>query len=361
MSKFRAACFTLNNYSEEDVERIKRESSKFTYLVFQRERGVEGGTPHLQGYAYAPNPKSLAGWKTSIGARAHIEAARGSGAQNREYCTKEETREPSTEPWEFGTMPAQGARSDLAAVHQRVVEGATLKAISEESPGDFIRYFRGIQAVQQLYVPSRHWKTTVSWFHGPTGTGKSLEASNRFPDAYWKMGSSKWWDGYEGEGAVIIDDYRRDLCTFAELLRLFDRYPMRVEYKGGTCKFVARHIIVTTPKSPRETWEGRTDEELGQLLRRIEEVRYFPTLFAPSGGDVGSRTGPGVIGDQTGVVGSSLLGNGSEQPGTGGSVQMDAQYPGWDERPVEWQSHPDIIPDEFLVDIDDFLNGLSQS
>ena len=319
MAKFRAACFTLNNYTEEDVARIEAFGNTVTYCVFQRERGVEGGTPHLQGYAYAPNPKSLSGWKRSIGDRAHIESARGSAQDNRAYCTKEDTREAGTAFIEIGTMPAQGARSDLAAVYKRITEGASMQAIAEESPGDVIRYFRGIQAVQQLHVPSRRYKTTVAWFYGPTGTGKSLEASERFPDAYWKMGSSKWWDGYGGEAAVIIDDYRRDLCTFAELLRLFDRYPMRVEYKGGSCQFVARHIIVTTPKSPRETWEGRTDEELGQLLRRIEEVKYFPAIFAGRSGAVGS--GEGGPGDA-------------------------AQSGGWDAVPAEWEEYVNNIVDE---------------
>lgn len=313
MTKFRAACFTLNNYTEEDVTRIEAFGRSITYLVFQRERGVEGGTPHLQGYAYAPNPKSLRGWKRNIGERAHIESARGSAGDNRKYCTKEDTREPGTEPVEVGAMPSQGARSDLAAVYQRVVEGATMQEIAEESPGDVIRYFRGIQAVQQLHVKPRRFKTTVAWFYGPTGTGKSAEASERFPDAYWKMGSSKWWDGYGGEVAVIIDDYRRDLCTFAELLRLFDRYPMRVEYKGGSCQFVARHIIVTTPKSPRETWEGRTDEELGQLLRRIDEVKYFPAMFA-------------------GAVRS-----GSE--GVGGSEARIPDEEEWNDVPEQWQEY----------------------
>jgi len=329
MSKFRAACFTINNYTEEDVRHLTSEAANLTYLVFQREVGNEGGTPHLQGYAYAPNPKTLAGWKRSISQRAHIEAARGNGAQNREYCTKDETREPGTEPYEYGTLPTQGARSDLAAVYRRVVEGASLKELAEESPGDVIRYYRGIQAVQQLHVPSRRHKTTVAWFYGPTGTGKSLEASTRFPDAYWKMGSSKWWDGYSGEAAVIIDDYRRDLCTFAELLRLFDRYPMRVEYKGGSAQFVARNIIVTTPKSPRETWEGRTDEELGQLLRRIDEVRYFPALFAPAGG--GDAPEPVV-----------------------------AQDPGWESVPVEWQEYADVNNDyDDLLYIDDEMQAQS--
>lgn len=35
---------------------------------------------------------------------------------------------------------------------------------------------------------------------------------------------------------------------------------------------------VTTPKSPKDTWEGRTEKELGQLIRRIEQVVHFSVL-----------------------------------------------------------------------------------
>lgn len=135
-----------------------------------------------------------------------------------------------------------------------------------------------------MFQGRRNWKTNVFWWYGPTGTGKSREAAERFPDAYWKPPTTKWWDGYDGQADVIIDDYRRDLCTFAELLRLLDRYPMSVEYKGGTTQMLARNIVITTPRDPRDTWEGRTAEDIAQLERRIEEIRRFgdePVALAP--------------------------------------------------------------------------------
>jgi hypothetical protein len=94
------------------------------------------------------------------------------------------------------------------------------------------------------------------------------------------MPANKWWDGYEQQPAVIIDDYRRDFSTFAELLRLLDRYPHRVEKKGASIQFNSSTIIITTPKPPEETWAGRTEEDLAQLMRRITEVREFKADIA---------------------------------------------------------------------------------
>lgn len=123
-----------------------------------------------------------------------------------------------------------------------------------------------------LYSRKRDFKTEVFWYHGSTGGGKSRRAAEENPGAYWKNPTTKWWDGYQQEDCVIIDDYRRDFCTFAELLRLFDRYPLTVESKGGSTQFYSRKIVITTPRDPRSTWVGRSDEDIGQLLRRIDSI-----------------------------------------------------------------------------------------
>jgi len=282
MSRFRAACFTLNNYTDDEVAnlRLLPGGGALKYLVFQFEIG-ENGTHHVQGYAYAKDAKSLASWKTLISPRSHIERARGTPEQCRDYCTKEETRQPGTEPFIWGELPEQGKRTDLDGVFALIKEGKSESEILEADPTSFIKYTNGIKRAMVLHAPLRSWKTTVFWWHGSTGSGKSREAFERFPEAYWKPPASKWWDGYDGQQTVIIDDYRRDLCTFGELLRLFDRYPFYVETKGGTRSFVARQIVVTSPRSPRDTWQGRADEDLGQLERRIEEVRLIGDLVAP--------------------------------------------------------------------------------
>lgn len=40
-------------------------------------------------------------------------------------------------------------------------------------------------------------------------------------------------------------------------------------------QFRAKDIVITAPHRPEIMWAGRTAEDLGQLMRRIEVVRLF--------------------------------------------------------------------------------------
>ena len=214
----------------------------------------------------------------------HIEVLRGTVDQAIAYCSKEESRD-AREQFGFverGTKPVgagvPGHRSDLTDVAAVISDGGGLKQVFDVDPGAFIRYQRGINAAIELHARPRDFKTEVFWYWGGTGTGKSRAAHAAAPDAYWKSASDGWWDGYVGNDDVIIDDYRCDFCKFSALLRLFDRYPLRLQIKGGTVQFVSKRIFVTAPRRPEVMWDSRTEEDLAQLKRRITEVKHFAIL-----------------------------------------------------------------------------------
>lgn len=95
-ARSRAWCFTLNNYSDEDV--LTFQAMECDYIVFGKEVG-ESGTPHLQGYVYFANARSLKSVK-KINAKMHLEPAKGSSKQNFDYCTKQDK-----DFFEKGTRP----------------------------------------------------------------------------------------------------------------------------------------------------------------------------------------------------------------------------------------------------------------
>jgi len=248
------------------------------YQCWQEEVAPTTGQKHYQGFVYFMNPVMFNSVKTYLnevyGVQCHIEKAKGSPAQNKEYCSKP----GGTNFTEHGVCPEQGARGDLAEIGKRLAAGDTLLDVAESFPSDFIRYHGGIKAFQ-LITHSKARNSAVDpivyWWFGPTGVGKSRKAFEEFgAQAYVKM-NDKWWDGYIGQPVVIMDDYRPSLMPFNEFLRCIDRYPYRVQPKGGSIELSATTFVITSCGRPEDLWHGRTDEQLGQLLRRITEIVEF--------------------------------------------------------------------------------------
>lgn len=209
--------------------------------------------------------------------RPHVECARGSASQNRDYCSKPDTAVANTFR-EVGDIPRQGNRTDLAELAEAITQGTSIEDIASQFPTEYIRYHRGIQALKTATSTkprSSAVAPTVYWWFGPTGTGKSRLAFESFPNAYIKMPTNKWWDGYVDQTEVILDDYRPSMCPFHELLRLLDRYPMKVEFKGGSTELQATTFVITTCERPEHLWQGKTTEQIDQLIRRITEIKML--------------------------------------------------------------------------------------
>lgn len=261
--------FTINNPTEQDVPSLAWKDAK--YVVFQKESGAEG-TTHYQGYVVFGQAQRLSHCK-KLNARAHWEVRRGSHEQAKEYCMKEDTRvEP---PVELGEEPRPGTRTDIAKLVELSKDlNNSVKDIIELCPIEFTKYHKAVLAIRSAVVPIRQWKTEIYWFWGPTGTGKSKKAFEMTTDPYvHNMSSGKWFCGYNGQEDVIFDDMRKDTFKYHELLRLFDRYQMQVEVKGGSVNWCPKRIIVTTCQPPERMYDTR--EDIGQLMRRIEHVEHF--------------------------------------------------------------------------------------
>lgn len=253
--------------------------------MWKREIG-ESGTKHLQGLICFPKKQRFSQIKkyfTDIGgtfAKAHIETMRGTLIQAEAYIQKSDTTDPSNrEVVTGGDRPSsQGSRTEMEQVIEGLKSGKRESEILSIDPEQYIKYSTGIKRAIQVRDKDlkRTWKTEVYWLYGPTGTGKSKyahEISNYL--GYSKNPTHNWWDLYEGEEDIIIDDYRTNMCTFSEILRLFDRYPLQLQVKGSSTNFRGKRIFITTPKHPYDTWVSRSSEDLEQLLRRITCVVRF--------------------------------------------------------------------------------------
>lgn len=140
----------------------------------------------------------------------------------------------------------------------------------------FCKNFSGIQrTIATITQQPRTFKTHVNWYWGKTGTGKTTTAYEETKDepTYWKN-ETLWWDLYEGQPNVIIDDFDGS-WPITTLLRLFDRFPYAVNCKGYTMPFTSKKIIVTSNYSPSYLYNLSPLEHLNALLRRIEYTKEF--------------------------------------------------------------------------------------
>lgn len=265
-SRHRAWIFT--DYAEEQPTSVP-----FEYLVVQRERCPTTGRLHWQGYCVFSNPRTLGGVKKVL-PKAHWEPRRGSHEDARDYCTKAETRVSG--PFEYGSPPAQGTRSDLGELCDAVARGASDRELAGCYPVQFLKFGTHISRLRMALMAPRHAKTVVAILWGPTGCGKSRWAHDTFEEAFTKD-PSQWWDGYCGQRVTILDEFYGQL-PHEFMLKLMDRYPLSVQIKGGYAVFNSELVIITSNRDPREWYSGLTERGIDwkpQFFRRIEyEFKY---------------------------------------------------------------------------------------
>lgn len=264
MSKARAYCFTVNNWTESDVAAVQALAIDAQYVIYGKEVG-DAGTPHLQGYVYYKNARSFKSVKKGL-PRAHIEVARGCPQSNIAYCSKQ------GDVWSSGEPPRQGERTDIDVVRDEMKAGANMRRVVDVAPS-----YQAIKIAEvwlKYNESARNFKPEIRWFYGSTGAGKTRAARAWLGDVdvYTCMNTGRWFDGYDGHKNLLVDDFRKDFCKFADFLKFLDRYEYRVETKGGTRQLLATKMAITCPYHPRDVYKNREDVE--QLIRRIEEDEH---------------------------------------------------------------------------------------
>lgn len=274
---------TLNNPTPADLAfySSKDNFTDATAYICSAEHAPTTGTLHLHVYIRLPNPisfQSLLKRYTTPGTRprADWQPARGSDVDSRSYLHKEGAR-VLLELGEF-RQQRPGTRSDLTEIRDQILSGIPLSEVIQGcSNYQQLRFAEGLAK----YAPCSKDARIVSWYYGPSGTGKTFTAVNSCPPDNTWVGAPPYsfFNGYSGQTHVVLDDLRANDIPFNLLLRMFDPYPLFVNVKGASVPWRARHIYITTPWHPKQFCFG---EEKFQLERRLTEIKLFEApKYAP--------------------------------------------------------------------------------
>lgn len=231
-------CFTWNNY-EDTVPNFLSSfaGTHCKYLVYGSEVG-ESGTPHLQGFFTTQKLNRIAALK-KLGLLAHLEPTKGTSLQAADYCKKD------GDYVEFGNPPTPGKRTDLSSAIDALKEGSSMHDIANNHSEVFVKFGRGLRDLNLiLNKPYQHPTVRGIWIHGPPGSGKSHSVREIFPDLYSKP-QSKWFDGYNGEHVILLDDLDSD-CLNHYLKIWSDKYACTGETKGGSVNLQHHYFIITS-------------------------------------------------------------------------------------------------------------------
>ncbi len=259
-------CFT--DFDMIEFEKIYEEYNDIVrYIGWGLEKCPKTGKMHQQGWVQFVNKKRIGGVKKIMGSKKiHLEACRGSEIENEKYCAKDNN-------FKFlGRFKVQGQRSDLESIKKALDAGENLMYVAENHFGDFIRYHKGFQAYKKMVDKKRTKKfrdIQVTFVTGPTGTNKTRNAVESNPDAYMIQGANlKWFDGYDMEKTLIIDEYNNDI-GITGLLNLLDGYQLRLETKGSHTYANWNKVVITTNLKKEEIHAQAKEAHIAALGRRV--------------------------------------------------------------------------------------------
>ena len=139
-------------------------------------------------------------------------------------------------------------------------------------------------------APVRTHETRCIYIYGPAGTGKTIavtEALKALGSVYpeWTYfakpaGGSKWFDGYDQQPIVLIDDpskfvIRNNFEAVDAFKNLISSNAMQVEVKGGFRQFNSRLVIICSNCTPTEFAVSAGADHQTAIIDRITGQRAW--------------------------------------------------------------------------------------
>lgn len=195
------------------------------------------------------------------------------------YCQKDETRVVEFERIRYGEVPevklSKRAKGNIrdAFTTKLAKREITLREVLIEDPTMMtnIRYWKSL--LIETDSP-RTEMTQIVLIYGAPKTGKSKWFTYYAQSMGWRMmrllhsKEYKWFEGYDGQELVVIDEFDPNEMSLVRLNYLADEHEAKVETKNGSVQFKAKILGITTNMHPSLIYKNKP-EQREALKRRI--------------------------------------------------------------------------------------------
>jgi hypothetical protein len=288
---------TINNpiehgWTHDKIKLAFSEIKDLGYWCMCDEVGLKEHTHHTHVFIYRKNTMRFSKIKKTF-PEAHIESAKGTCIENRDYIRKEGKYETSNKTEtnlrdtfeEFGECPKeeQGKRTDLETLYDFIKDGYSDFQILEENP-NYMKRLNDIQRVREVmrYEQFKHVtrELHVEYWSGKGGVGKTSGVFKQYgyENVYRVTDFMHPWDGYRGQDVVLFDDFISSNYEISKLLIWLDIYPLELPCRYNNKTACYTKVIFTSNFSldSQYTWIQRDNKQLWEaLLRRIHCVKVF--------------------------------------------------------------------------------------
>lgn len=274
---------TINNptHTDEEIINYIQNLEHFKYCMFQREKGEETGTEHIQAFVIFNIGKRFSTIKKYF-PRAHIEQSKGSNTQCRDYCSKSDTR--ISGPHEFGEFAEQRARTDIVGFMDMIAAGATNAELRTAYPTLFFKNLKKVEELRQEYLYERFRKEMrfleVTYLYGRSGAGKSRSVVEEYGfENVFRVTDygSGMFDYYSGQDVIVFEEFDSSL-KITQMLNFLDIYPLVLPCRFANKVACYTKVFICSNLSIYGQYpniQAEKQEQFYAFLRRIHKIIKF--------------------------------------------------------------------------------------
>lgn len=289
-TQHRAWQITINNpedkgYTHEVIKQKLDTLKAVNYIAMCDEVGQKAQTYHTHIYVHFSSGTRFSTLKNLFN-EAHIDFARGSPRDNRDYITKsgkwEDTEKHNTNLKdtfeEYGNIPEykQGKRTDLTAIYEMVEQGCDNAEIMKSYPDLSIKYMDKINRLrlemQIAKYQSELRNITVNYVFGATGTGKSrtIIEEHGAANVYRVTDYDHMFDQYNGQPVLVFEEFRSSV-KMQDMLNYLDIYPIALpaRYTNKWAMFTTVYIV--------SNW--RFEQQYEDLQKDINQTETYAAFM----------------------------------------------------------------------------------